>query len=86
MRIETLKAEAPVHVAISGETIELGIGETPATGRRPAATLSIPQAEMVIHALGLRIAQIRERQRRAAEQRSHISEVLLDTEFRLHEH
>ncbi len=41
---------------------------------------------MVIHALGLRIAQIRERQRRAAEQRSHLSEVLLDTEFRLHEH
>jgi len=85
MRIETLKADAPVHVAVAEETIELGIGEAPASGRR-VTTLSIPQAEMVIHALGLRIAQIRERQRRAAEQRSHISEVLLDTEFRLHEH
>jgi hypothetical protein len=41
---------------------------------------------MVIHALGLRIAQIRERQRRAAEQSAHLAEVLLDTEFRLHEH
>ena len=85
MRIETLKADAPVNVTASDENLELGIGETPATGRR-VATLSIPQAEMVIHALGLRIAQIRERQRRAVEQRSHLSEVLLDTEFRLHEH
>jgi hypothetical protein len=85
MRIETLNADAPVHVAILDETIELGIGEASAGGRR-VATLSVPQAEMVIHALGLRIAQIRERQRRAAVQRSHLSEVLLDTEFRLHEH
>ena len=84
MRIETLKADAPVHVAVSDETIELGIGEAAASGQRVA--LSVPQAEMVMHALGLRIGQIRERQRRAALQRSHISEVLLDTEFRLHEH
>jgi hypothetical protein len=85
MRIDSLKADEPVHVTASDEIIELGIGETSGSGRR-AATLSIPQAEMVMHALGLRIAQIRERQRRAAEQRSHLSEVLLDTEFRLHEH
>jgi hypothetical protein len=84
MRIETLNAEAPVHVAVSDETIELAIGETATGGRRVA--LSVPQAEMVMHALGLRIGQIRERQRRAAVQRSHLSEVLLDTEFRLHEH
>ena len=85
MRIETLNTDAPVHVNASNENIELGVGDAAASGQR-AATLSIPQAEMVIHALGLRIAQIRERQRRAAEQRSHLSEVLLDTEFRLHEH
>jgi hypothetical protein len=85
MRIETLTADAPVHVTALDETIELGVGEAHGGGQR-AATLSIPQAEMLIHALGLRIAQIRERQRRAAEQRSHLSEVLLDTEFRLHEH
>ena len=85
MRIETLNADAPVHVNASDENIELGVGDAPASGQR-VATLSIPQAEMVIHALGLRIAQIRERQRRAVEQRSHLSEVLLDTEFRLHEH
>jgi hypothetical protein len=85
MRIETLNADTPVHVNASDENIELGVGDGPARGQR-VATLSIPQAEMVIHALGLRIAQIRERQRRAAEQRSHLSEVLLDTEFRLHEH
>jgi hypothetical protein len=85
MRIETLKADTPVHVTTSDETIELAVGEAHAGGQR-TATLSLPQAEMVIHALGLRIAQIRERQRRAAEQRSHLSDVLLDTEFRLHEH
>ncbi len=85
MRIETLKADAPVHVNASGENIALAVGDPREDGQR-SATLSIPQAEMVIHALGLRIAQFRERQRRAAEERSHLAEVLLDTEFRLHEH
>ena len=85
MRIETLKTDGPVHVNSTGENIELAVGDKPADGQR-AATLSIPQAEMVIHALGLRIAQIHERQRRAAEERVHLCEVMLDTEFRLHEH
>ncbi|HXJ83998.1 MAG TPA: hypothetical protein VMS64_35605 [Candidatus Methylomirabilis sp.] len=85
MRIETLTADTPVHIATSDENIELRIGDARA-GERGVATLSLPQAEMLMHALGLRIGQIRERQRRAVEQRSHLSEVLLDTEFRLHEH
>ena len=85
MRIETLSAESPVHVNVSDEKIVLGVGDASANDER-TATLSIPQAEMLIHALGLRVAQIHERQRRAAEQRTHLSEVLLDTEFRLHEH
>ena len=85
MRIETLKPDAPVYVTPSSENIELGIGDAP-SGARRVATLSIPQAEMVGHALGLEIAQIKERQRREADERSHLAEVLLDTEFRLHEH
>ncbi len=85
MRIETLKPDAAVHVAPSGENIELAIGEASGAGRH-VTTLSIPQAEMVVHALGFGIAQVRERQRRATEERSHLAEVLLDTEFRLHEH
>ena len=81
MRIETLNADAPVHVSTSGEAIELYIGDAPTSGQ-PVAALSISQAEMVIHALGLRIAQIHERQRRAVEEHAHLSKVLLETEIR----
>ncbi len=82
MRIETLTADAPIDVTASNENIELAIGEALGGGRR-AATLSIPLAEMLLHALGLEIALIRERQRRAAEHQAHLAEVVLDTEFRL---
>ena len=85
MRIETLKPDAPVYVTPSSENIELAIGEAPGGGRH-LTTLSIPQAEMLVHALGIEIARIRERERREGEERSHLAEVLLDTEFRLHEH
>ena len=40
MRIETLKADGPVHVNSSGENIELAVGDKPVDGQR-AATLSI---------------------------------------------
>lgn len=82
MRIETLNADAPVHVTTSGEAIELYIGDARASGQ-PVAALAISQAEMVMHALGLRIAQIHERRRRAAEERAHLSKVLHETEIRL---
>jgi hypothetical protein len=86
MRIETLKPDMPVHVTSSDQNIELGIGKEASDGGRQVATLSVPQAEMVVHALGLEIAQIQERQRCEAEERAHLAQVVFDTEFRLHEH
>jgi hypothetical protein len=79
MRIETQRPEAPVHVSPSGEQVELGIGE-PSGGKWFATALSLPQAEMVLHALGLEVAQIKERQRREAAERARLDQVVLDTE------
>lgn len=82
MRIDTMRQDAPVHVAAPGEAVELRIGE-PGTGSC-VTTLSVPQAEMVLHALGFAIAQVRERQRREAEHRAHLAQVILDTEVDKH--
>ncbi len=82
MRIDTMRPDAPVHVAAPGEDVELRIGE-PGTSSC-VTTLSVPQAEMVLHALGLAIAQVRERQRREAEHRAHLAQVILDTEVDKH--
>ena len=79
MRIETQRPEMPVHVSASGESVELGIGE-PSGGKWFVTALSLPQAEMVLHALGLEIAQIKERQRRESVERAHLAQVVLDTE------
>jgi hypothetical protein len=79
MRIETQMPEAPVHVSPSGEHVELGIGE-PSGRRWLATTLSLPQAETVLHALGLEVAQIKERQRREAAERTHLAQIVSDTE------
>ena len=78
MRIDTMRPDAPVDVAASGEDVELRIGER-GTGSC-VATLSVPQAEMVLHALGLAIAQIREGHRREVEQRARLAQVVADTE------
>jgi hypothetical protein len=79
MRIETQTPEMPVHVNGSGESVALGIGEQPAdTGT--VTTLSLPQAEMVLHALGLEVARIKERERREAAERAHLAQAILDTE------
>ena len=79
MRIETQRSEAPVHVRSSSEWVELGIGE-PSWGKVVVTVLSLPQAEMVLHALGLEVAQIRERQRREAAERAHLAQVVSHTE------
>ena len=79
MRIETQRLEMPVHVSPSGESVELGIGE-PSGGKWLVTALSLPQAEMVLHALGLEVAQIKERQRREAAERAHLAQAVLDTE------
>jgi len=39
---------------------------------------------MVLHALGLAIAQVREWQRREAERKAHLAQVILDTEVDKH--
>jgi hypothetical protein len=79
MRIETQRPELPVHVSASGESVELGIGE-PSGGSGVVTALSLPQAEMVLYALGLEVAQIKERQRREAAERAHLAQAILDTE------
>jgi len=79
MRIETERPEMPVHVSASGQSVELGIGE-PSGGTWVVTALSLPQAEMVLHALGLEVAQIKERQRREVAERAHLAQVVLDTE------
>jgi len=79
MRIETERPEMPVHVSASGQSVELGIGE-PSGGTWVVTALSLPQAEMVLHALGLEVAQIRDRQRREVAERAHLAQVVLDTE------
>ena len=79
MRIETQRPEMPVQVGPSGDYVELGIGE-PSGGQWLATALSLPQAEMVLHALGLEVAQIRERQRREAAERARLAQAIADTE------
>jgi hypothetical protein len=81
MRIETMTAAVAVDVSPSDETIELRTGEPQEAGSS-VAKLSIPQAEMVLHALGFGIAQIRERQRRSAEERQRLAQVVAETEVR----
>ena len=81
MKIDTMTPGMAVHVSPSDETIELRIGE-PREAGSTVASLSIPQAEMVLHALGLGIAQVEKTQRRAAEDRKRLAEVLAETEVR----
>jgi hypothetical protein len=81
MRIETMVAGRGVHVSASDEAIELRIGE-PADAGSHVARLSLPQAEMVLHSLGLAIAQVREEQRRSVEERERLAQVIAETEVR----
>ena len=81
MRIETMTTGVAVHVNRSEKTIELGFGD-PGQAGSSVAKLSIPQAEMVLHALGLEVAQLREQERRSAEERQRLAEVIEKTEVR----
>jgi hypothetical protein len=81
MRIDTMTPGMAVHVSPLDETIEVRIGE-PREAASSVASLSVPQAEMVLHALGFGIAQIRETQRRAAEERQRLAQVVAETEVR----
>jgi hypothetical protein len=68
------------HWATSPPVIifELGIGE-PSGGKWFVTALSLPQAKMELHALGLEVAQIKERQRRETAERADLAQVVLDT-------
>ncbi|HEY7654618.1 MAG TPA: hypothetical protein VIG07_17515 [Methylomirabilota bacterium] len=81
MKIDTMTPGMAVHVSPLDETIELRIGE-PREAGASVARLSIPQAEMALHALGFGIAQIKEAQRRSVEERQRLAQVVAETEVR----
>jgi len=81
VRIETKQRQSALHVAPTDQGIELRIGEEDDARARMAA-LALPQARMLLHALGLAVAQVEERQRVEAEERAHLAERILEQEFR----
>ncbi len=82
IKIDTRTAEAAVHVCPREGAVLLMIGEPGAEVSR-SATMSPEQAEMVLHALGLAVARIREDVRLKKEERAGLEERLLDQEVRL---
>ena len=78
----TRTAGAAVHVCPREGSVLLMIGEPGDEGSR-SATMSPEQAEMVLHALGLAVASIREQERLKTEERAGLAERLLDQEVRL---
>lgn len=81
-KIDTLTAGAAVHVCPREGRVLLMIGEPGDEGSR-SATMSPEQAEMVLHALGLAVARIREEARLKTEESAGLAERLLDQEVRL---
>jgi hypothetical protein len=81
-KIDTRTAGATVHVCSREGRVLLMIGEPADEGSR-SATMSPEQAEMVLHALGLAVARIREEARLKTEERAGLAERLLDQEVRL---
>ena len=82
IKIDTRTAGAAVHVCPREDRVLLMIGEPGDEGSR-SATMSPEQAEMVLHALGLAVARIREEARLKTEERAGLEERLLDQEVRL---
>jgi len=82
IKVGTRTAEAVVHVGPREGSVLLVIGEPEAPGSR-SALMSPEQAEVVLHALGLTVARIREEARLRAEERAGLAERLLDQEVRL---
>jgi hypothetical protein len=81
VRIETKQPQSALHVAPTDQGVELRIGAE-ADARARMVALSLPQARMLLHALGLAVAQVEERQRVEAEERADLTEKMLDQEFR----
>ena len=82
VKIDTRTAGTRIHVCPREGGVLLMIGEPGAEGSR-SATMSPEQAEMVLHALGLAVARIREAARLKAEESAGLAERLLDQEVRL---
>jgi hypothetical protein len=82
IKIDTRTVGAAVHVCQREGRVLLMIGESADEGSR-SATMSLEQAEMVLHALGLVVARIREEARLKTEERAGLAERLLDQEVRL---
>jgi hypothetical protein len=82
IKVETRTAETAVHVGRREGDVFLEIGEPGVEGSR-SAMMSPEQAEMVLHALGLAVARVREEARLRAEERAGLAERLLDQEVRL---
>jgi hypothetical protein len=82
IKIDTRTAGATVHVCPREGRVLLMIGESGDEGSR-SATMSPEQAEMVLHALGLAVARIREDARLKTEESAGLAERLLDQEVRL---
>ena len=82
IKIDTRTAGATVHVCPREGRVLLMIGESGDEGSR-SATMSPEQAEMVLHALGLAVARIREEARLKTEEHAGLAERLLDQEVRL---
>jgi hypothetical protein len=81
IRIETQRPRTAVHVVPGELGVDLTIGEWTEAGTRSTA-LSLPQARMLAHALGLAVARVEERQRIEAEERAWMAQRMLDQEFR----
>jgi hypothetical protein len=82
IRIDTRTPGAAVHVSLGEADVLLMLGEPGAEGSR-STSMSPEQAEMVLHALGLAVARIREEARLKGEERAGLAEKLLDQEVRL---
>jgi hypothetical protein len=82
VRVETQTPAVAVHVGSQQGNVVLAFGE-PGSAGSSSVMLSPEQAEMVLHALGLAMARIREAARLKAEERAGLVERLLEQEVRL---
>lgn len=81
MDIETGVPEVFVHVSQAGHEVALAIG-APSDPSRRTTTLSVPQAEMLLHAVGLTVARIREQDRVEAQEKGRLAAAMIEQEFR----
>ena len=84
VKVEAGASGSAIHVAPEKGHVLLSIGEPGSEGCR-TATLSPEQAGMVLHALGLAVARIRETERMRALEHAGLEERLFRQEIRFDE-